>query len=758
MRIKELIQISSIIILVAIPIGQGNTIDYVKLCDCTRPSFVGVIDMANPSLCKVNKTEKEPKNIFYREINMIQPALHSKGFLCRKWIRETTIVGDFFNTYDHQFKVISEPISITECMAMSETNLCYGNKMNDDGEGHWSFSGEPTNDDGSKLEGKWFSTIIKSVANCELIKFKVTQDCSDCPIKSPYGILSEKKGEFGKQRGRYTYVWKPPKQSPDQCNFKATDPSPGKLYDTADPAKKIVRDDKRQMEFIVHTAENSICNFKAALKVVNIPHTYVQIDDKIKKNESVVNEPEYFYGLGTRDTILDAILMIGLASPDVKEGMAVKLVERSVKKQIVPINFVFNNKGVKVIKTQYEDFCLTPDRGDLVLKKCAENDGPYTNAMKTSEPEIISLNNQCIEADKQKMSVYMTNCSKGSQKWILFKLDKPLGDQAETEEIGHRQFMEGISVRHANIIQDEVQQLACDINKLKHNLVMSIAQYSPILAGRALNLPSCQRIEGKGQSLVVEQCKPKTISFDDIAPIKTTCAVEPVWGNRTISSDGFTEIDFRPCIFEKGIVNFNGKSFHYFNSSWIEIKPHIQLRGVGEATHFEEIADDEYTFLHNLEAKEETKRIDQLTMVTEHISFMANEGMTSISPVLYAMSDTTHKISFLGWFSGLSYTLLGVACILVLLFVIIFVCKCPATRIKNGERPTLPVVRKRGQTLAGKRVLTVLREEPIEMAALGKKKREDEGDKGIYVHNHEKIKFDVEQGRLVYGDGCHYEG
>jgi len=42
-------------------------------------------------------------------------------------------------------------------------------------------------------------------------------------------------------------------------------------------------------------------------------------------------------------------------------------------------------------------------------------------------------------------------------------------DQAETEEIGHRQFIEGMDIRHANKIQDKIQQLACNLNVFKQN-------------------------------------------------------------------------------------------------------------------------------------------------------------------------------------------------------------------------------------------------------------------------------------------------
>jgi hypothetical protein len=643
---------------------------------------------------------------------------------------------------------------------MAETSLCYGNKLQDDGDNHWSFHGEPMNEDGTKVVGKWFSTVIKSVANCELVKFEVTQDCEDCQVKSPYGVLTDKRDVLEKQRGRYTYVWTSPKK-PDQCNFKATSPMPGQIYNTPDPKKKIIRDENRQVEFVVHTTENTVCEFKKALKVVNIPHTYIELDYKVSSNDLTAagSELDQFYSVGMKDTAGSPVLMLGFAEPNYTVGAKVKLVERSDKSRLISVNFVLNKTGDTVIKTQYGGTCLIPEKGELFLRKCAENDGPYRVLIKTSELGVININGKCIESDKRKMAVFAKDCSPKAQKWALFKLDSEQNDQAETEEIAHRQYIEGVNTRHANIIQDEISQLACDVNKIKHNLIMSIAQYSPILAGRAIDLPVCQRIVGKGQSLVVEQCKSKTISLNEIAPIKTVCATEPIWDNKTVSSDGFTEIDFRPCVFDKGIVNFNGKSFHYDNSSWKELKPQIQLRGIGEATHFEEIEDNEYAFLHNLEVKEDVKRMDQLSVMSELVSFMANEEISSVTPVLYAMSETTHQMSFLNWFSGLSYTLLCVACILIIIVILFCVGKCPSVNIikkreAEGVAEAPPRSPKRKRTRKEDVSLASVQEESIQMTDMGKRKREEE----VPIHNHEKVKFDVEKGRLVYSDGCHYDG
>ncbi len=74
------------------------------------------------------------------------------------------------------------------------------------------------------------------------------------------------------------------------------------------------------------------------------------------------------------------------------------------------------------------------------------------------------------------------------------------------------------------------------------------------------------------------------------------------------------------------------------------------------------------------------------------------------------------------------------------------------------EIPLPPIIKMRERIRAKGKALSVIKEDPVELPQTvvpGKRKREETT---AQVHNHEKIKFDVEKGRLVYGDGCHYEG
>jgi len=66
---------------------------------------------------------------------------------------------------------------------------------------------------------------------------------------------------------------------------------------------------------------------------------------------------------------------------------------------------------------------------------------------------------------------------------------------------------------------------------------MSIAHYTPMIAGRALEPSSFQQIEEKSHALNVEQCKSKSVTIKEIVTsTQGACAAKPIWENETFSS------------------------------------------------------------------------------------------------------------------------------------------------------------------------------------------------------------------------------
>ena len=88
-----------------------------------------------------------------------------------------------------------------------------------------------------------------------------------------------KKGEWTihdrkKKIGNDLYIWDKPIENPEHCVYKPS--TIGKGKEVVTEKYRIIRDDETQLEFILNKESEKICNFKA-YKVVNIPHTYIEI-------------------------------------------------------------------------------------------------------------------------------------------------------------------------------------------------------------------------------------------------------------------------------------------------------------------------------------------------------------------------------------------------------------------------------------------------------------------------------------------------
>jgi hypothetical protein len=66
---------------------------------------------------------------------------------------------------------------------MIQYKTCDGNQMSVSG--HASSFNYP-----AKGKGSWMTTQVHRMLNCEIEEFNVTRDCTNCPIKSPFGILN----------------------------------------------------------------------------------------------------------------------------------------------------------------------------------------------------------------------------------------------------------------------------------------------------------------------------------------------------------------------------------------------------------------------------------------------------------------------------------------------------------------------------------------------------------------------------------------
>lgn len=136
------------------------------------------------------------------------------------------------------------------------------------------------------------------------------------------------------------------------------------------------------------------------------------------------------------------------------------------------------------------------------------------------------------------------------------------------------QYMFDVFADHENDLARITQRLQCDTQRAAHERALSTAQYNGWLAAFQLNLPECTKIQAFGRTAVVTSCKPRNVTFETIV---TACGPQPKFENYTINLDGWELVNYSPCYWTHGFVNFNDKPYAYRNNSWQPIEANIVL-------------------------------------------------------------------------------------------------------------------------------------------------------------------------------------
>lgn len=234
-----------------------------------------------------------------------------------------------------------------------------------------------------------------------------------------------------------------------------------------------------------------------------------------------------------------------------------------------------------------------------------------------------------------------------SYRWTIAEVHTTSDDLRKEEDTlidlaEHEQYKMGTEIRNDNILGSNIQRLFCESTRMKNHLTATLAQQNGILAAIAINLGKCQRIQAYGMTLIVEQCKAKTVEVK--AHHTDKCGWEPIWkrgeNEYTIARDGFTEIKYKECNWQHGIANFNSKIFQFINNTWMSQPPSIKIGGIGMQTHFVENIDKSINFLHNWENTLKASEIEQSNVFGEILTLLHHqEDKSSIAPLLTSKQE-----------------------------------------------------------------------------------------------------------------------
>lgn len=650
----------------------------ITICECDSPSIIGLLDLSPPDYCTQKKKDKILE-VAYEEINLVHEPLEAKGFLCKKWQRNLTVIGKW--DFDCQEKTSQTPIDLTptECRTMTEDLLCANEKMIRD-QNMAYYEAAPT--------GKchWLTTDQYFNYNCQIETFNVTQDCPICPIKSPYGVLQENPRDDikGFKRGHTTLVWQKPRIPLNyECQYQITRKGKATLMDAGNPNQNHIRDNENQLEFVINAQKETICNFNNVYKVIGVPNTLIRY--KIIGNLTVNNIKT---NKNKRKVKVNPYHRIRILN----EGTEVCLTKNNRKSiiQAAPCNrtpatyFKYQTRNIRPIVDDKQ--CLTRINNTTIrLEMCSHEQAPFQKWKFDIKNKIIKQKGKCLAFNKKTDNFILSTTAKETDNlsplelvdcnvvdkslylnWKLLTDDIQSDESSLVEESLHHQFVQGTNIQIANTITEELKNVYCETLRIKHFHTVTLAHNSPMLAGIALGLPICRRIQADGLTLAVQQCR---ITRKFITAEKTKCGYEPRFENFTIGKDGYTKIPFRPCFWDHGIINLNGKSYEYINGSYEEIKPNIRMSNINMKLHFDEIVDNEILYLHNLETAFNAKAVDQINLIEQLMVTLTQEPEDGETSIVIHPSSGINLPKFTFW-SKIIDIIIGIVVTLISILII----------------------------------------------------------------------------------------
>ena len=617
----------------------------ITVCNCEQAEVVGLMDIQQPAYCDKQLIQKAPVIDKYEFFITEKPHAIWKGHLCMAWIKERTIDGYFFGSYDTIDTIRVQPVSAEECTKMKLMHDCAGNVMEETKNKLFSFKASPTG------EGYWMRTVKYSVKNCLVQEITLKKDCLDCPITSPYGVLTNKSETTSVVTHDSTIIWVTPTWKEDEkCSLKRVQTGMGIVTELDDGSSKL-SDESNQLEFHFEKETTQICKHKFN-KLKNIPGAYVQISGMTNRTGT------HFYNKDLKKCLNSETLTL----------------ERCSSTDAQKFNVVPNLPVQTEIKNATRKNCFGFSKNSLTKRGCslwilALFHG-LSRVIWNSETKQITDGTQCLEARNKELVAAKCD-EQTAQQWLLeapkhqedntFEENQPLLAQ-------HHQFVEDKLVAQENILQEEIKRIHCGNLQIRRFTTHLLAESSGLLAARANNLPLCHRLKSSGKNLIVQRCEPKTIA---VTARQTKCGFEPEYENYTIGKDGFSLHPFQECFWNDKIINLNSQSYRWNNITreWVQQYPTAHLASIKLIEKFKDIADNEYQYATQHHPSDNSHEFEEMNVLNELVTRIRAEDTGSVSALLVSKNEETRFGNTASWTERLKVALTWVIAMTILLTI-----------------------------------------------------------------------------------------
>jgi hypothetical protein len=128
----------------------------------------------------------------------------------------------------------------------------------------------------------------------------------------------------------------------------------------------------------------------------------------------------------------------------------------------------------------------------------------------------------------------------------------------------HEQYKQNLEIQHENELAREIRQMYCQVSLLRRLQAVTLSQTNGLLAASVLELSTCSRLQGLGQSLLLQECERVQVF---VTATETKCGYQPltIYNNKnyTIGTDGWSIHPFSNCFWKSNLINLNGKTYHW---------------------------------------------------------------------------------------------------------------------------------------------------------------------------------------------------
>jgi hypothetical protein len=237
----------------------------------------------------------------------------------------------------------------------------------------------------------------------------------------------------------------------------------------------------------------------------------------------------------------------------------------------------------------------------------------------------------------------------------------------------HDQFKIRIETENANKLAQEIREVYCQLSTLKKNQAVILSQTNGILAASAIGLPTCSRIQGLGQTMLLQQCTVKTVV---LTAIETQCGFQPFFTyaseNYTLGMDGWSIHPYSPCFWKTHFVNINGNAFAWEHNAtsgeWVKQNPTVHTANLDLIAEFEELQLNDFDLALKAHPAHNVMEMEQLNILNDLVGQLHETESKAMSNIVVTREQDNNIGTMFSWFDTLK--IMGLSTIGFILFLI----------------------------------------------------------------------------------------